>query len=255
MSFNRRSFLKKAVISSAGLAAIPEILSASSIASGFGKRKSTLNSLSAGDVILFQGDSITDAGREKEKEQANSARSFGSGYALIAASTILNEKPAENFSIYNRGISGNKVYQLADRWQKDCFDLNPAMLSILIGVNDFWHKLNGKYNGTIEKYESDYRQLLTLTTKMIPNIKLVICEPFAVKGVSAVDDHWFPEFDLYRNSAKKLSDEFNTTFIPYQSIFDEAIKHVPGNYWTIDGVHPTMAGSSLMAEAWLRAVR
>lgn len=255
MNINRRSFLRKAAVGSAGLAAIPEILSASMTTSGHAKHKSVLESLPKEAVILFQGDSITDAGRDKEKEEANAARSFGYGYALIAASTVLNEKAEQNFSIFNRGISGNKVYQLADRWQKDCFDLSPAMLSILIGVNDFWHKLNGKYNGTIEKYETDYRQLLTLTTKMIPNVRLVICEPFAVRGCSAVDDRWFPEFDLYRNAAQKLAPEFNAIFIPYQSIFDEAVKHAPGKYWTADGVHPTMAGASLMAEAWMEAVR
>lgn len=255
MNLNRRNFLRKAAIGSAGLAAIPEILSASMTSSENGKRKSVLDSLPEGAVILFQGDSITDAGREKEKEEPNTARSFGYGYALLAASTVLNEKASKNFNLYNRGISGNKVYQLAERWQKDCFDLNPAMLSILIGVNDFWHKLNGKYNGTIEKFETDYHQLLTLTTKMIPNIRLVICEPFAVKGCPAVDDRWFPEFDLYRNAAKKLAGEFDATFIPYQEIFDEAQKHAPGKYWTADGVHPTMAGASLMAEAWLKAVR
>lgn len=255
MNINRRNFLRKTAIGSAGLAAIPEILSASMTSSENAKRKKALDSLPNDAIILFQGDSITDAGREKEKEEANSARSFGYGYALLAASAVLNEKAAKNFSIYNRGISGNKVYQLAERWQKDCFDLNPAMLSILVGVNDFWHKLNGKYNGTIEKFETDYRQLLTLTTKMIPNIQLVICEPFAVKGCPAVDDRWFPEFDLYRSATKKLAGEFNALFIPYQSIFDEAQKHAPGKYWTADGVHPTMAGASLMAEAWLKAVR
>jgi lysophospholipase L1-like esterase len=255
MNINRRGFLRNAVAGSAALTAIPEILSAAMHSSGSGKHKSTFDALPAGSVVLFQGDSITDAGREKEKQLPNSTGSFGTGYALMAAASILNAEASKNFLIYNRGISGNKVYQLADRWQKDCFDLNPALLSILIGVNDFWHKLNGKYEGTIKKYETDYRQLLTLTTKMIPNIRLVICEPFAVKGCSAVDDRWFPEFDLYRHAAEKLAKEFNAIFVPCQSIFDEALKRAPGTYWTLDGVHPSMAGASLMAEAWLKAVR
>ena len=253
MNINRRNFLRNAAINTVGLAAIPGILSAS-MPGKSAKHKKVLSGLKAGDVILFQGDSITDAGREKEKQLPNAPSSFGTGYALMAAANILNREASKNLSIYNRGISGNKVYQLADRWQKDCFDLKPNLLSILIGVNDFWHKLNGKYDGTIEKYENDYRELLTLTTKMIPNIKLVICEPFAVKGCAAVDDKWFPEFDLYRASAQKLAEEFETIFVPYQAIFDEAQKHAPGKYWTADGVHPSMAGSALMAEAWLKAV-
>lgn len=254
MLINRRNFLRNAAAGTVGLAAIPGILSAS-MPPVSRKLRGALSSLKNGNVVLFQGDSITDAGREKEKQLPNSAASFGTGYALMSGASLLNSEASKNLNIYNRGISGNKVYQLADRWQKDCFDLKPNLLSILIGVNDFWHKLNGKYDGTIEKYENDYRQLLTLTTKMIPNIRLVICEPFAVKGVKAVDDKWYPEFDLYRASAKKLANEFETIFIPYQDIFDEAQKHAPGNYWTADGVHPSMAGSSLMAEAWLKAIK
>ena len=89
---------------------------------------------------------------------------------------------------------------------------------------------------------------------MLPEVHLVIGEPFAVLGCSAVDEKWFPEFDVYRAVAKKLAEEFDAIFIPYQSIFNEAQKHAPGRYWTADGVHPSMAGASLMAEAWLKAV-
>ena len=100
-------------------------------------------------MVLFQGDSITDAGREKEKQLPNSAWSFGNGYAMLAAANMLNSMPEKELVIYNRGISGNKVYQLAERWDADCLDLKPAVLSILIGVNDYWHTRNGSYNGTV----------------------------------------------------------------------------------------------------------
>lgn len=253
MNINRRNFLRNAAVGTFGLAAIPEILSAA-MPFQSKKQKGLLSSLKKGNVILFQGDSITDAGREKEKQLANSSVSFGLGYAFLAASVILNEYASKNLSIYNRGISGNKVYQLADRWQKDCFDLHPNLLSIMIGVNDFWHTLDGKYNGTVIKYEDDFRQLLTLTKKMLPDVELVIGEPFAVLGCSAVTEKWYPDFDAYRETAKKLAAEFDAIFIPYQEVFDTAQKHAPGKYWTNDGVHPSMAGSSLMAEAWLKAV-
>lgn len=251
---NRRNFFSKTAAATIGIAAIPGILSAS-MSPGNKKQKGFLPRLKTNDVILFQGDSITDSGREKMKQQANSPVSFGYGYAYLTAANLLNTMAAKDLKIYNRGISGNKVYQLADRWQKDCFDLQPDVVSILIGVNDFWHKLNGKYDGTVEKYENDYRQLLSLTKKMLPDAFLVIGEPFAVLGCTAVDEKWFPEFDAYRASAKKLADEFEANFIPYQSIFNEALNYAPGKYWTPDGVHPSMAGTSLMSEAWLKAVR
>ena len=253
MIFNRRNFLRNAAFGTVGLAAIPEILSAA-MPSAPKRKKGLLSNLGKGDVILFQGDSITDAGREKEQQLANSPKSFGSGYAFLAASKLLNEHASKELVIYNRGISGNKVFQLSDRWQKDCLDLNPQVLSILIGVNDFWHKLNGKYDGTVEKYETDLRLLLFLTKKMLPTVKLVIGEPFVVLDGSAVDEKWFPEFDAYRLSSKKLATEFEAVFVPFQSIFEEAQKYAPGRYWTGDGVHPSMAGASLMAEAWVKAV-
>lgn len=251
---NRRDFFNRTTAVTVGLATIPGILSAT-MGPGSKKQKGIITTLKPGDVILFQGDSITDAGREREKQLPNFAGSFGSGYALLAASALLNSTPEKGFQIFNRGVGGNKVYQLSDRWQKDCFDLRPQVLSILVGVNDYWHTLSGKYDGTIEKYESDYRQLLSLTKKMLPDVHLVIGEPFAVLGCSAVDEKWFPKFDSYREIAKKLAAEFGAVFIPYQSIFNEALNYAPGKYWTPDGVHPSMAGASLMAEAWLKAVR
>ncbi len=254
MEINRRIFLKRAAVSAVTLAVIPEIISAS-MPLIKKRQKGILSSLKTGDVILFQGDSITDAGRERMKQQSNLSGSFGTGYSFLAASRLLNENPEKNFSIFNRGISGNKVYQLSERWQRDCFDLNPSALSILIGVNDYWHTLDGKYEGTIEKYEQDYKQLLVLTTKMLPEVKLIIGEPFAILGSTAVTEKWFPAFDGYRAVAKKLADEFNAVFIPYQTIFNEAILRAPAKYWTADGVHPTMAGCSLMAEAWLASLK
>ena len=253
MNINRRNFLRNAAVSTVGLAAIPEILSAA-MPIGSKKKKGVLTSLNDKDVIIFQGDSITDAGRERMKQHANVANSFGSGFAFLAASQILKDNPSKDYSIYNRGVSGNKVFQLADRWQRDCFDLHPSLLSILVGVNDYWHTIDGNYDGTAEKYEQDYRQLLVLTKKMLPEVKLVICEPFALLGVSAVTEKWFPAFDAYRASAKKMAEEFDAVFIPYQAIFTEAQLVAPAKYWSLDGVHPSMAGCELMSEAWLKAV-
>lgn len=253
MIFNRRNFLRNAALGTVGLTAIPEILSAA-MPSAQKKKNGLLSTLNKGDVVLFQGDSITDAGREKEKQLANSPASFGHGYAFLAASEILNQYASKELSVFNRGISGNKVFQLADRWQKDCFDLHPNVLSILIGVNDFWHKLNGEYDGTVDIYETDLRNLLSQTKKILPDVKLVIGEPFAILDGSAVDEKWFPEFDGYRHSSKKLAEEFDAVFIPFQTIFEYAQKQAPGRYWTGDGVHPSMAGAALMSAAWLKAV-
>lgn len=205
-------------------------------------------------VILFQGDSITDASRSRQQaDQPNNQQALGKGYAWLAASQLVIDRPVDKLKIYNRGISGHKVPQLADRWQADCLDLKPDVLSILIGVNDIWHKLNGKYEGTPATYERDYLALVERTLKALPDIKLVICEPFVLR-CGAVQDNWFPAFDAYRAAAKKVADTFHSTFVPFQTMFDEAAKIAPPDHWAGDGVHPSASGASLMAHNWLKAV-
>ena len=251
---DRRNFLKRAIIGSAALAALPVILSANEEQMTSLPPKININSLKNSNVILFQGDSITDAGRNRDAKDPNNQGALGGGYAFLAAAALLNIFPAKNLKVYNKGISGNKVFQLAERWQNDCIDLKPAVLSILIGVNDYWHKHNGNYDGTVEIYEKDFRALLKRTKEALPDTKIVICEPFAVLGCKAVDGTWFPEFDQYRVAARKLAGEFNTIFIPYHDIFAKASKVAPPTYWTADGVHPSVAGAQLMSEAWMKYV-
>jgi len=247
---NRRSFIKKATMGGILAVSIPKILSAAMVSAG--EQKTTLIK---DNIILFQGDSITDAGRKKDDNSYNNAQSLGWGYSMLAGAALLEKYSTRNLKVYNKGISGNKVYQLAERWDIDCLEIKPDVLSILIGVNDIWHKLDGRYDGTVDIYKTDYIALLERTKKALPNVKLIICEPFAVKGVKAVDDKWYPEFYGYQKAAKDIAEQFGATFIPYQRIFDEAQKQAPGVYWTHDGVHPSLAGAQLMAQAWLEAVK
>jgi len=246
---NRREFvLAGAGLSAAGFAALAAIdaVAAENAAPSF---KSLIG---PGQTILFQGDSITDAGRKKNDSMANSQPALGSGYAWLAASQLLVDRPSDQLKIFNRGISGNKVYQLAERWQADCLDLKPDVLSILIGVNDFWHKIKHGYKGTLEKYETDFRALVKRTKDALPNVKLIVCEPFVLK-IGSVDDSWFPEFDGYRAAAQHVAEEAGATFVPYQAMFDLAVKIAPPERWAADGVHPTSEGAALMAHWWLKS--
>ncbi|TWU21269.1 SGNH/GDSL hydrolase family protein [Bythopirellula polymerisocia] len=245
---NRRDFL----ISTAGLTAASwATLSATTFASEKSPETSLVES---GDTILFQGDSITDAGRNKEQnDKVNQQSAFGNGYAWMAASEMLVSRPEGSLRCFNRGISGNKVYQLAERWQIDCLDLKPNLLSILIGVNDIWHKLNGDYDGTVEVYETDLDALIARTKAALPDVKLIVCEPFVLK-VGKVNDSWFPEFDEYRSAAKRVSDSAGARFVAFQAMFDRAIDYAPPEYWAADGVHPTNFGAALMAHTWLQTV-
>ena len=247
---SRRDFIRNAGIGTIASLTIPQIVSAA-MAPAKGKKIE----LKDNDVILFQGDSITDGGRNKTDIKPNTLAYWGNGYAQIAGSHLLKYHPTKKLQIYNTGISGNKVYQLADRWDKDCLDLKPNVLSILVGVNDFWHTLTSGYTGTIDTYKSDYKKLIDRTKQALPDVKLIIGEPFGVLGVKAVTDKWYPKFNEFRVAAKEIAESYDAAFIPYQSIFDKAIQVAPGNYWTNDGVHPSAAGVTLMAEAWLETVK
>jgi lysophospholipase L1-like esterase len=176
------------------------------------------------------------------------------GYANHIASFLLAELPEKDLTIYNRGISGNKVFQLADRWEKDCLDLKPDVLSILIGVNDYWHFRNGDYDGTPEIYERDFRDLLNRTLEALPDLKLIICQPFILTGTTAVDETWVEPFSAYQAIARKIADEFSALWVPFQEAFDRAVELAPPPYWAGDGVHPSMAGAQLMAKTWLEAL-
>jgi lysophospholipase L1-like esterase len=251
---DRRNFLKKAALGTVMAMSLQEIVTAAMAGERRGAKAAKIE-LKKDAVILFQGDSITDVGRKRDNSKPNDAGALGHGYPFVATGRLLEKHADKNLQIYNRGISGNKVYQLAERWDADCLDLKPDVLSILIGVNDYWHTLNGSYNGTVEKYHDDYKALLTRTKEKLPNVKLIIGEPYAVNGVKAVDDKWFPTFDGYRKVARELADSFGAVFIPYQSIYDKAQKVAPGAYWTPDGVHPSIAGANMMATAWLETVK
>ena len=121
------------------------------------------------------------------------------------------------------------------------------------GGNDFWHTLDGSYKATVEKYEGDYQALIKRTKEVLPDVKLVICEPFALMA-GKVNDKWFPAYDAYRAAAKRVAVDSGAVFVPFQTMFETASKIAPPALWAADGVHPTGDGAAMMASSWLKAV-
>ena len=204
-------------------------------------------------TILFQGDSITDCGRNRDAAGTpNYLSGLGQGYAMMAAAELLSTRPADGLRVFNRGISGNRVVDLYARIQGDILNLKPDVLSILIGVNDTWHGKNPDWsNGVaIPKYERIYRDLLNEVREALPNVKFVLCEPFVLR-CGVVRDDWGEEIDERRAVVAKLSKEFGAVLVPFQSMFDDAVNLAPPEYWAADGVHPSAAGHLLMAKCWL----
>lgn len=204
--------------------------------------------------ILFQGDSITDAGRNRGSYYANDGWGMGNGYVSFIVKQLLGTMPEKGIKCYNRGISGNKVHQLSARWEDDCLNLRPDVMSILIGVNDYWHTLTHGYSGDIKTYRTDYDALLNRTKNELPDIQLIILEPFVLKeGTAIKEEDWLPLFDEFRTASKELAEKYRAEFVPYQSMFDTALDKADTVYWCPDGVHPSMAGAHLMAQGWLEA--
>ena len=208
----------------------------------------------ANGVILFQGDSITDVGRNRTAAEANRGAALGDGYPFLLASSILRDNPTLNLRIYNRGISGNKVLDLNARWEADAIALKPDVLSILIGVNDLWHKLNGQYNGTVAEYETGFTELLRSTRAALPQTRFVVMEPFVLR-TGSVNEKWFPEFDERRAVAHRVATAAGATFVPLQQMFTDLAARSTPAYWLGDGVHPTLAGHAAIAEQWRKVVK
>lgn len=206
-----------------------------------------------GPTILFQGDSITDCGRNRKVDQPNAGPALGTGYPLLVASEVLDAHPDAGLRFFNRGVSGDKVPDLAKRWDADTIALRPDVLSILIGVNDYWARSKHGYTGTPRDYEEGYDALLARTRAALPQVRLVILEPFVLR-FGAVDASWFPEFDERRAIAARVAQRAGATYVALQAMFDDLARKAPPEHWLIDGVHPTPAGHAAIAEQWRRAV-
>ena len=203
-------------------------------------------------TILFQGDSITDCGRAAGPAAGYSNGGMGPGYPALVMARTMRDYPAREWNFLNRGISGNRIVDLYARWRVDCLNLKPDVLSIMIGVNDVWHEENR--NGVdAPRFERFYRELLKWTKSELPEIRLVILEPFIVMSSDATSK-MRPEVVKRAEVAKAVAQEFGAAFVPLQRLFDEASRLAPPAFWAADGVHPSPAGHQLIADAWLGAM-
>jgi lysophospholipase L1-like esterase len=203
---------------------------------------------SNGARILFQGDSITDGNRGRTEDPNHI---LGHGYAFVIAARYGAAFPDRHLVFLNRGVSGNTVANLAARWQADTVDLKPDVLSILVGVND----LNMRV--PLEQFEAGYDELLASTVKALPDVKLVLGEPFALKVGRYNNANWddrMAEMRKRQAVVAKLAAKYHAALALYQQAFDEACKRAPADYWIWDGIHPTYSGHQIMVDEWTRVV-
>ena len=199
--------------------------------------------------ILFQGDSITDAGRNREDYH-----DLGKGYPLYAAKFLKEMCPETDFEFINFGISGNRTSQLFDRLYEDAIAFQPDVISILIGVNDIWHRYSASRIATTDlQIETNYRAILERLKKET-NAKIVILAPYVLDAESA--DYLKEDLARILVIIRKLAEEYADAFIPLDVLFDEAMKTQPEPlYYSGDGVHPNANGAAFIGRLYAEAVK
>lgn len=181
--------------------------------------------------LLFQGDSITDAGRDR-----NDFHNLGNGYPKYAAGYLRERYPDIDFEFINLGINGNQTKDLVERLQKDFIDIQPDIVSILIGINDVWHHAADKSRISDETFEERYSTVLK-AIKEKTNAKIMIMEPFLVP----VEDKLFFREDLAPKIEiiRKLAREYADIYLPTDGLLQSAFIGDDPLSYAADGVHPT----------------
>ncbi len=199
--------------------------------------------------ILFQGDSITDAGRSRDNDL-----NIGVGYPLLVKSSLGFELPGK-YEFVNRGLGGNKIVDIYARLKYDIINLKPDVMSILVGVNDVWHEFRESPSGVdADKYFKIYDMLIEEVKSALPDIKIIIMEPFVLKA-SATEEKWDDfnaEVKKRAEMVKKISIKYNLPYIALQDGFDKLAKSIEASYWLADGVHPTAMGHEYIKNEWIK---
>ncbi len=210
--------------------------------------------------ILFQGDSITDAGRSRVMP-----RYLGKGYVSYIAYNLMQE--GYRHEIRNTGFGGNRICDIYARWEEDTLNIDFDMLSFMCGINDIGFQIREGKGINPSKWKFIYDRMLYEVMEKNPAAKLILMEPFILKrDLEDVDmsnqNDIFLNYDLWRSQidergeiAKELADKYHAVFVPLGKVFDRKCQEVGVDKWTVDCIHPTPAGHKVIAEEWLKACK
>ena len=198
--------------------------------------------------IVFYGDSITDAGRSRDEARPNEA--LGSGYAQMVASRLNFELAGWNLQFWNRGISGNRVYDLEERLQSDVLALEPDAVSILIGINDTWRRYDSGTPSPLDQFSASYERVIEKLQGS--GAQVLLLEPFLLpvpEDRAAWREDLNPRIDAIRDLARR----HGCAYVALDGLFAQASAQRPSAFWLPDGVHPSSPGHALIAQAWIDA--
>ncbi|MBO5824636.1 MAG: SGNH/GDSL hydrolase family protein [Prevotella sp.] len=223
-----------------------------------------------GKRVLFIGDSITDGGWGRsggsmapsgKRNHTDLNHIYGHSYMMLCAAHLESKLPDAGWKFFNRGISGNTLNDLENRWQQDALSLNPDVVSILIGTNDISYHLDSLKNNPTKEFdfkawESRYRSLLDLLRKQNPDVRLMLAAPFVSKdgrvGKAANYNLRHKLIERLAKIVERIAKDYNAQYLPYTKMFAQLTSEQPKpGYWIWDGIHPTPAGHQHMADMWL----
>jgi lysophospholipase L1-like esterase len=201
----------------------------------------------SGQSLLFIGDSITDAGRRAE------ASPYGDGYVHLVRALLLARYPELGLRVVNQGISGNTIRDLARRRDHDVVAESPDWVSVKIGINDVWRRIDGPRREAVprDEYEATYHRLLDRTRQRTA-ARLILMEPYVIEPDHA--DPFRRLIDAYVEAVGRLAGRHGAIVVRTQAAFDEVLARRPSSFWAPDRVHPGAPGHAVIARAWLRAV-
>lgn len=195
--------------------------------------------------ILFQGDSITDAGRDKRNYHH-----MGSGYPKFVAEALAQRYPDVDFEFINFGISGNRTCQLFDRLYPDCIAFKPDIVSVLIGINDVWHRYGSMIATQDEQIETNYKCILKLL-KRDTNAKIIMLQPYTEGEKQA---HMRADVERLKLIVNSLADEYADAYIKLDDLMHADENYGKPDYFTPDGVHPNPNGAAFIAKLYVEAI-
>ena len=215
--------------------------------------------------ILFQGDSITDCGRNREQRFPN--RDLGNGYVNLIASRLLYEN--SNFEIYNRGISGNRIGDMYARWIPDTLRMDYDVLSVLNGVNDVGFGLRCNTGADCDEYEFMYDRMIKSALDKNPDCRIVILEPFVfsvdlrkTESKAETPGDIYEDWDAWKQNiiergkiSKKIAQKYNGIFVPLFEDFCTLSEKFGAEHWSFDGIHPSCAGHEHIARKWIECCK
>ncbi len=209
--------------------------------------------LKQGQKIVCIGDSITDCGRRAEFAP------LGNGYVKYFNDLLVASYPEKNISVINKGISGNTIIDLQNRWEDDVIYHNPDWLTILIGINDLHHVLRKSpdwQDCTEDKFEKRYSEVLTVTKDKL-DCGIILLEPFYI----SVDTSggWrnlvLKELKKYVDAVRKIAERFDTKIVRLHQIFQKHLKYRDSETFCPEPVHPNSTGHMVIASSLFEVFR